>query len=150
RRFAVRTELQERYSSDPIDARLLAMLSTLALAVLFVACANVGGLLTSRAPARAREIALRLAIGAGRVRLVRQLITESLLRAIAGGVLGLGVGYAGMVLFRQIKIPTDLPIALTFEMDRRALLFSMAMAVGSAVIFGLVPALQATRADLTA
>ena len=137
-------------ASDPPDATLIAMLSTLALAVLFVACANVAGLLTSRAPARAREMALRLAIGAGRGRLVRQLVTESLLVAIAGGVAGLGVGYAGMRLFRQIEIPTDLPIALAFQMDRRALAFSLVAAVASAVLFGLVPAIQATRTDLTA
>src|SRR5262249_10822360 len=121
-----------------------------ALAVLFVACANVAGLLTSRAPVRAREMALRLAIGAGRARLVRQLVTESLLLAGGGGLLGLGVGYAGVRLFRQIELPTDLPIMLAFQMDRRALLFSLAVAVASAVIFGLVPAIQATRADLTA
>src|SRR5206468_11466395 len=98
-----------------------AMLSTLALAVLFVACANVAGLLTSRAPVRAREMALRLAIGAGRGRLVRQLVTESLLIALAGGMLGLGIGYAGMTLFRQIELPTDLPVMLSFQMDRRVL-----------------------------
>ena len=77
-------------------------------------------------------------------------MTESLLIAIAGGVLGLGVGYAGMTLFRQIELPTDLPIALSFQMDRRALLFSLVVAVVSAVLFGLVPAIQATRTDLTA
>src|SRR5262249_38804393 len=115
-----------------------------------VACANVAGLLTSRAPARAKELALRLAIGAGRGRLVRQLVTESLLLAIAGGVAGLGVGYAGMNLFRQIEIPTDLPITLAFQMDRRAITFSFIVAVASAVLFGLVPAIQATRTDLTA
>ena len=150
RRLAARTELQERIAQDAPDATLVAMLSTLALAVLFVACANVAGLLTSRAPARAREMALRLAIGAGRGRLVRQLITESLLLAIAGGVLGLGIGYAGMMLFSQIQLPTDLPINLTFRMDRRALIFSFLVAVASALVFGLVPALRATRADLTA
>jgi putative ABC transport system permease protein len=95
-------------------------------------------------------MALRLAIGAGRGRLVRQLVTESLLIALAGGVLGLAVGYAGMTLFRQIEIPTDLPIALTFQLDRRALLFSLIVAIGSGVLFGLVPAIQATRTDLTA
>ena len=148
--FFVNTELQARVAEDPPDATLVAMLSTLAIGVLLVACGNVAGLLTSRAPVRAREMALRLAIGAGRGRLVRQLITESLLVAVAGGVLGLGVGYAGMILFRQIEIPTDLPIALPFQMDRRALLFSLGVAVASAVIFGLVPAMQASRTDLTA
>ena len=62
-----------------------------------------------------------------------QLVTESLLISVAGGVLGLAVGYAGMTLFRQIEIPTDLPIPLTFQMDRRALVFSLAVAVASAV-----------------
>ena len=150
RHFMIRTELQSRIAADPPDAMLTAMLATLALAVLLVACANVAGLLTSRAPARARELALRLALGAGRGQVVRQLITESLLIALAGGVLGLAVGYAGMTLFRQIEIPTDLPIALTFQLDRRALLFSLVVAMGSAVLFGLVPAIQATRTDLTA
>ena len=140
RGLVVRTELQARMAQDPPDAMLIAMLSTLAFAVLFVACANVAGLLTSRAPVRAREMALRLAIGAGRGRLVRQLVTESLLIAIAGGVLGLGIGYAGMTLFRQIEMPTDLPIMLAFQMDRRALIFSLVVAVASAVLFGLVPA----------
>jgi macrolide transport system ATP-binding/permease protein len=150
RRLAVRTELQARISQSPPDAMLIAMLSTLAFAVLLVACANVAGLLTSRAPARAREMALRLAIGAGRSHLIRQLVTESLLIAMAGGVLGLGIGYAGMTLFRQIELPTDLPVSISFQLDRRALLFSLAVAVTSAVLFGLVPAIQATRTDLTA
>ena len=150
RGLAVRTELQARMAQSPPDAMLIAMLSTLAFAVLFVACANVAGLLTSRAPVRAREMALRLAIGAKRGRLVAQLVTESLLISVLGGVLGLGIGYAGMRLFRQIQLPTDLPITLSFQLDRRALIFSLIVAVTSAVLFGLVPAIQATRADLTA
>lgn len=150
RGLAIRTELQARMAQSPPDAMLIAMLSTLALAVLFVACANVAGLLTSRAPVRAREMALRLAIGASRWRLVAQLITESLLMAVAGGILGLAIGYAGMMLFRQIQLPTDLPIMLSFEMNQRALIFSLIVAVASAVLFGLVPAIQATRTDLTA
>ena len=151
RRLAVRTELQARIAQSPPDAMLIAMLSTLALAVLFVACANVAGLLTSRAPARAREMALRLAIGAGRGRLVRQLVTESLLIAARGRRAG-----SRRRLRRHDAVPADsrsrpiCPISLAFQMDRRALLFSLIVAVASAVLFGLVPAIQATRTDLTA
>ena len=81
---------------------------------------------------------------------MRQLITECLIVAVAGGVLGLGIGYAGMTLFRLVEIPTDLPITLAFQMDWRALLFSFAVAVASTVIFGIVPAIQASRTDLAA
>jgi putative ABC transport system permease protein len=149
-RIVVRTELQERFAESPANVLLVAMLGLLAAAVLFVACANVAGLLASRAPMRAREIALRLAAGAGRARVIRQLITESLLIAVLGGVLGLGVGYAGVTLFRQFRIPTELPIAVPFELDRRALTANLVVALISAVLFGLAPALRATRGDLTA
>jgi putative ABC transport system permease protein len=149
-RMAVRTELQARIAAAPPIARLLLMLNLLAAAVLFVACANVAGLLASRAPVRAREIAMRLAIGAGRPRIVRQLLTESVLIAAIGGILGLGVGYAGVMLFRQVQIPTDLPIVAAFELDQRVLVISLLVALISAVLFGLAPAIRSTRADLTA
>ena len=146
--MVVRTELQTRIDQDPIDAALSAMLLMLSAAVLLVACINVASLLTSRAPARAKEMALRLAIGAGRTRLIRQLITESLLVALAGGVLGIGVGYLGVMVFRQIQIPTDLPITLSFQLNPRVLFFSLAVALFSVLLFGLIPALQTTRVDL--
>ncbi len=149
RALVVRTELQTRIAQSPPDSTLVAMLTTLAIAVLFVACANVAGLLTSRASARAREMAMRLAIGAGRGRLIRQLMTESLLIALAGGVLGVGIGYGAIRLFQQIQIPTDLPVALTFQLDRRTLVFSFMVAVLSAILFGVAPAMQTSRADLT-
>ena len=134
----------------PADGHAAGDAHLLAAAVLFVACANVAGLLASRAPVRAREIALRLAIGAGRSRVVRQLVTESVLIAVLGGVAGLAVGYAGVTMFRQMQIPTDLPIVASFELDRRALLVSLVVALVSAVLFGLAPAIRSTRADLTA
>jgi putative ABC transport system permease protein len=150
RHMAVQTELQARLARDRTGAVAIAMLTTLAGVVLFVACANVAGLLASRAPGRAREIALRLAIGAGRLRLIRQLMTESALIAMIGGVFGLAVGYAGVNLFRLIQLPTDFPAAFSFELDRRALMFSLVVALVSAVLSGFAPAIQATRADLTA
>jgi putative ABC transport system permease protein len=149
RELVVRTELQTRIAQSPPDSMLIAMLTTLAAAVLLVACANVAGLLTSRAPARAREMVMRVALGAGRGRLITQLMTESLLIALAGGVLGLAVGYGAIQVFQQIQLPTDLPIALTFQIDQRALVFSLVVAVLSAILFGLAPAIQTSRADLT-
>jgi putative ABC transport system permease protein len=150
RRLFVRTELQARLAHDQTGAVVIGMLTTLAGIVLFVACANVAGLLTSRAPVRAREIAMRLAIGAGRPRLIRQLVTESVLVALVGGIFGVGVGALGVTAFNTIRLPTDLPFKLDFALDRRALEFSLVVAFVSAVLFGVAPAIQATRADLMA
>lgn len=150
RGIAVRTELQDRIAKAPPMLRLITMLITLAGAVLFVACANVAGLLASRAPMRAREIALRLAIGAGRRRLIQQLITESLLVALFGGIAGLGVGYVGMRMFGTFRFPSDVPMVANFEMDQRTLLVSLVAALVSAVLFGVAPALRSSGADLTA
>jgi predicted permease len=91
---------------------------------------------------------LRLAVGAGRTRLIRQLITESLLVSLAGGLLGVGVGYLGVLVFQQIQIPTDLPITLSVQLNSRVLFFSLAVALFSVFLFGLIPALQTTRVDL--
>jgi predicted permease len=142
------TELEVRFERRPLDSWLMVVLTTLAFAVLCVACANVAGLLASRAPSRAREIALRMAVGAGRARLVRQLITESLGIALAGGVCGLAVGHVGIVLLRQIQFPTEVASMPLLQLNRRALEFSMAIAMASAVLFGLGPAIQTTRVNL--
>ena len=122
RELIVKTEF-EAYRDLPGggDTNLVVMLMTLALVVLAIACANVAGLLTSRAPARAREVALRLAVGAGRGRVVRQLMTESLLMAGGGGILGVLFGYLVISAFRTVEYPTDIPLKLTFELDNRAL-----------------------------
>jgi putative ABC transport system permease protein len=149
RRLMARTEFQYRNDEDPTELPLIAMLLTLAGAVLLVACANVAGLLTSRAPVRAKEMALRLAIGAGRTRLIRQLFTESVLLAVVGGLLGLAVGYLGILAFQQLRLPTDLVTFPPIALDRRAMVFSLFMAALSVILFGLMPAIRTVRADLT-
>jgi predicted permease len=127
------------------------MLMALAFAVLLVACANVAGLLASRAPVRAREIALRLAIGGSEFRLFRQLVTESFLIATAGGVLGLALAEGIIRSFRQFQIPSDVGVRLTFELDRRTLVAGFLIALASALLSSLAPAWRASRSrDLTA
>ncbi len=147
--FTVQTELRSR-TSQSSDTLLVAVLLTLSVAVLLVACANVAGLIASRAPQRARELALRLAMGARRARVIRQLLSESLLLAVGGAVAGLGLAYAGIIVLRQIEVPTDLPVALTFELDRRVLSVGLVVAIASALLSSLLPAWRATRGDLAA
>jgi predicted permease len=147
-RVEVQTEFEMRVKQSPPNAALAAMLLLLALAVLAVACANVTGLLLSRARARSRELAVRLAIGAGRGAVVRQLLVENLLLALAGGAAGIVVAYGGAAFFNSIPIPSDLPIAFHTSVDQRMLMFTPAVALISTFLFGLTPALQTTRLDL--
>ncbi len=144
----VETELQFRVKQVPPQAALAVMQSVLALCVLLVACANVAGLLLSRARARSREMAVRLAIGAGRGALVRQLVMENLLLALAGGVAGILLAYSMTDFFNAIPIPTDVPVSLKAAIDQRVLLFTLAASILSTFLFGLAPALQTTRVDL--
>ncbi len=148
-RLTAITELQMNLRQNQVYTALVGILALLAIAVLIVACANVAGLLTSRAPLRAREIALRLAVGAGRVRFIRQLLTESSLMAIAGGLLGLPLAYACIQIMRRVQFPNDLLVVPRIELDQRALLFSVLIAMGSVILFGLIPAIQTTRSNLT-
>jgi macrolide transport system ATP-binding/permease protein len=146
--LVVDTDLQSRLKQNPYDLKLVSLLLALSGVVLMIACANVMNLMLSRARARSREIAIRLAIGAGRVRLVRQLLTESLVIAVLGGALGLLVAQAGADLFSQIRVPTDIPVVFDVRLDAGVLLFAMLTSVASALLFGLAPALQSTKPDL--
>ena len=121
-----------------------ATISMVAVAfVLLIACANVANLLLARATSRARELALRTAIGASRRRLVRQLLTESVVLALAGGVLGVLLSIAGIKGLMTI-IPPDFYRSDTVALDGRALLFTLAISIGSGILFGLAPAFAAT------
>jgi predicted permease len=147
---SVYTQFQSRTIEDD-NWKFGVVFVILAFAVLLVACTNVAGLLLSRARSRTREIAVRLAIGAGRSRIVRLLLAESLVLAALGGLVGVAIGYA-LVQWLQSKqnivFETDLPMTVPMQMDTRVLLATLALAGLSAVLCGLAPALQSTRTDL--
>jgi predicted permease len=118
--------------------------------VLIIACANVASLLLARASSRRQELGIRLAIGAGRGRLVRQLLAESLLLAVLGTLSGLLLNFWLTSLISRIQLPLPMPFRLHIAPDWRLLAYSAAVALASALFCGLLPALKATRADLNA
>ncbi len=144
----VRTELQVRTEGDSLDTLLTGIESALAMIVLAIACANVANLMLSRGRARSREIAIRLAIGAGRGRLVRQLMVESVLIALAAGAVGMLIAGFAADVFSTLEIPGDIPVKLDFQLNQRVVFFNFLISVVSAVLFGLLPALQCTKTDL--
>ena len=137
--------------SDSVSAQsklLLYALCGAAACVLLIACANLANLLLARALERRRELAVRTAMGAGRERMVRQLMTESLLLALGGGALGVAIAYASVPLLNRL-VPTTLPLASAPTVDLRVLVFAIALTVATGLVFGLAPLLRiGAEADL--
>ncbi|HKC87688.1 MAG TPA: ABC transporter permease [Blastocatellia bacterium] len=130
-------------------SKSLLILMTVVVLVLLIACANLANLLLARASGRKKEIAVRLCLGAGRWRLIRQLLTESLLLATMGGILGLLFASWGRQLLLALMSTGSTPISLDVRTDYRVLGFTGAVSILTAILFGLMPAFRATRVDLS-
>jgi putative ABC transport system permease protein len=137
--------IRDEIVSD-VHAKLWMLFGALGL-VLLIVCANLGSLLLARATSRTREFAVRAAIGAGRARIVRQLLAESILLASIGGALGTALAFSGVRFIRNITF-VDLPRAGEIRMDGIVLGFAIAVSLATGALFGLIPALVASKADL--
>ena len=147
RRLRIVQTWEAPFGAATVLTPILAVLSILVALVLVIACANVANLLLSKAVSRRREIALRLSLGASRTRLIRQLLTESLLLAVAAGLAGVFMAYWTMDVIMAFVPPVDMPIDLGLRMDGGTLLFALVVSVLTGVVFGLAPALQASGAQ---
>jgi macrolide transport system ATP-binding/permease protein len=147
RRLRIVQTWEAPFGAQTVLAPLLGVLSILVALVLVIACANVANLLLSKAVSRRREVAVRLSLGASRMRLIRQLLTESLLLDVAAGTVGVVMAYWTMDVIMAFVPPVDMPIDLGLRMDATTLLFALAVSVVTGLVFGLAPALQASGSE---
>ena len=131
-------------------ALFVGLLAALSAMVLLIACLNVTNLLLSRSTARVSELGIRLAMGASRGRVIRQLLTESALLAIGGGAIGVAVAYGFTALINRLTLPAPVPIVFNVTPDWRVLIATLAVSMICALGFGLAPALMASRGALAA
>ena len=133
----------------PADVKLviLTMMGAVTL-VLLIACSNVANLLLARASARQREISIRAALGAGRWRIVRQLLTEAVMIGLLSAPLGIAIAYIGIRLLDSSMPPDEIPYFITWSLDRRSLGYTIAISMLTGIVFGLAPAFQAVRTNL--
>jgi predicted permease len=150
--LGVYPELRSRPQPDPNNTLIIigSLFLGLAAMVLLLACVNVANLLLVRASARGREMAIRSALGAARSRLIRQLLIESVLLALIGGVAGLFLGYWGSSALASIDVHTDLPFNVDFSFDWRVFAYATFAALFTGIIVGIVPAIRASRGNLSA
>ncbi len=148
RGFHVETAGQINPGIRAIVAVLFSILLAVTILVLLTACANIANLLLARSCARQNEIAMRLAIGGGRMRLMRQLLTESVLLGLIGGVGGFFIAYAGGHAIGKLHLPIPFPLDLAISLDYRIFLFCAMLSITTGALFGLVPALRSTKLDL--
>ena len=145
-------ELEARPNPDPNHTVFVVggLFLGLAVMVLLLACVNVANILLVRSTVREREMAIRAALGAARIRMIRQLLTESVLLALLGGVAGVLLGYWGSSALGSVNVQTDLPIHFDFGFDWRIFSFATAAALLTGIIVGIVPAVRASRGNLSA
>jgi predicted permease len=145
-------ELEARPNPDPNHTVFVVggLFLGLAVMVLLLACVNVANILLVRSTVREREMAIRAALGAARIRMIRQLLTESVLLALLGGVAGVLLGYWGSSALGSINVQTDLPVHFDFGFDWRVFGFATAAALLTGIIVGIVPAVRASRGNLSA